>query len=203
MVDGQPQPGMTFGDAADVPQRVRRQHGDRHAGLLRRCPQPVERAVLQPLPRRIVQEGVAQPEHAGLLPPGGDVGAGGCVIERQRSQDGEAARIVAHRLERHRGGIRVPAGRMDHRGIHAALVHQRDRLLRGEMRHLAVREVARQSGSPEVDLCVDDLHGVSLPSFFRREAGQFRARVQAGATGVGYAASPSGSSSASATASPS
>ena len=44
------------------------------------------------------------------------------------------------------------------RGIYTGLVHQADRLVGGEGRHLPMGEVARQSGSPEVNLRIDDLH---------------------------------------------
>jgi hypothetical protein len=49
---------------------------------------------------------------------------------------------------------------MDDCGIDPAFVHQADGLCRGKRRHLAMREVARQAGSPEVDLGVDDLHRI-------------------------------------------
>jgi hypothetical protein len=50
---------------------------------------------------------------------------------------------------------------MNDRGIDTALVHQGDGLLRGKGRHLSMRKVARQAGSPEVNLRVDDLHRIS------------------------------------------
>jgi hypothetical protein len=49
---------------------------------------------------------------------------------------------------------------MNDSGIDASFVHQDDRLLGGEGRHLAMREVARQAASPEVNLSVDDLHRI-------------------------------------------
>jgi hypothetical protein len=49
---------------------------------------------------------------------------------------------------------------MNDRGIDAAFVHQGDGLRGGEGGHLAMRQVARQAASPEVDLGVDDLHRV-------------------------------------------
>ena len=147
---------------AEFRQRVGGQGGDRHAGFLGFRPQPVDGAVFDPLAGRIVQERISQAEHAGLVSPGGDAGAGGRVVERQRAHDRESARIVPHGLERHFGRIRVPAGGMDHGGIDAAFVHQGDGFLGREMRHLPMRQVAGQAGSPGVDLGVDDPHGVSF-----------------------------------------
>ena len=47
---------------------------------------------------------------------------------------------------------------MNDGGVDTAFVHQLDGLLRGEMRHLPMRQVARQAASPEVNLGVDNLH---------------------------------------------
>jgi hypothetical protein len=47
---------------------------------------------------------------------------------------------------------------MDDGGIDAAFVHQDNDLLWREVRHLSMREIAWQSGSPKVNLSVDDLH---------------------------------------------
>ena len=52
---------------------------------------------------------------------------------------------------------------MNDGGIDTAFIHQGDGLLGREVGHLPMREVARQAGSPEVDLGVDDLHPVGLP----------------------------------------
>ena len=49
---------------------------------------------------------------------------------------------------------------MNDGGIDTSFVHQDDGLLGGEVRHLTMREVAWQSGSPEVNLGVDDLHRI-------------------------------------------
>ena len=48
---------------------------------------------------------------------------------------------------------------MDNRGIHATRVHQRNGFLRREVRDLPVRLVAGQAGAPQMDLCIDDMHG--------------------------------------------
>jgi hypothetical protein len=48
-------------------------------------------------------------------------------------------------------------------GIDTAFVHQDDGLRRGKGRHLSMREVARQPGSPEVNLRVDYLHRMFSP----------------------------------------
>ena len=52
---------------------------------------------------------------------------------------------------------------MNDGGIDTTLIHQGDCLGWGEVRDLSVRKVAWQSGSPEVNLGVDDLHRVRLP----------------------------------------
>ena len=49
---------------------------------------------------------------------------------------------------------------MDHRGVDPALVHQGDGLCGGEGRDLPMRLIARQAAPPDVDLGIDDLHGV-------------------------------------------
>ena len=49
---------------------------------------------------------------------------------------------------------------MDHGGVDAALIHQADGLLGGEFRDLPMRQIARQAAAPDVDLGIDDLHGV-------------------------------------------
>src|SRR5580704_5928554 len=51
---------------------------------------------------------------------------------------------------------------MNDGGIDTSFVHQVDGLLRGKGRHLPMREVARQTSSPEMNLGVDDLH-LTLP----------------------------------------
>ncbi len=52
---------------------------------------------------------------------------------------------------------------MDDGGIDASFVHQADGFLGGKCRHLPMRRIARQAGSPEVNLGVDDSawHGPS------------------------------------------
>ena len=112
---------------------------DRDAGVLGGGPEPVERAILQPAAQRLLQEPVAQTEHARLVPPARHPRAGLRPVQRQRPHDGEPARIGAHRRERHRGRAWVPARRMDDRGVDTALIHQADGLLGGERRDLPMR----------------------------------------------------------------
>jgi hypothetical protein len=102
---------MTLGDPADVPQRVRRQHGDRHAGPLGGGPQPVGRPIGQPAPHRLLKKSVAQAERAGLAPPRIDEGPLARLTHREGAEDREAARKVPHGLEGHLGGVgSQPAG---------------------------------------------------------------------------------------------
>jgi hypothetical protein len=49
---------------------------------------------------------------------------------------------------------------MNDGGIHAAFVHQNDGLFGGEVAHLPMRLIARQASRPEMDLRIDDLHGL-------------------------------------------
>ena len=48
---------------------------------------------------------------------------------------------------------------MNDGGIDATFVHQSDGLLRGEVSHRPMRRIAWQARRPEMDLCIDDLHG--------------------------------------------
>ena len=149
---------MALGDPAELRQRIRRQRGDRNAGVFSGGPKPVEGAVVQPLPCGITEEPVPQTEHSRLLSPVCDACARFRAIERHRTHDREPAGVVPDRLERHVVRIRVPTRRMNDGGIDAPFVHQSDGLLRGEGRHLPMREVAWQAGAPEVNLGVDYLH---------------------------------------------
>jgi len=49
---------------------------------------------------------------------------------------------------------------MNDGGVDTSFVHQEDGLLGAKGRHLAMRQVARQPGTPEVNLRVDDLHRI-------------------------------------------
>src|SRR5207247_4162987 len=80
--------------------------------------------------------------------------------------DSKPARVVLNRLKCHLGRIWVPTRRMNDGGIDTPFIHQDDGLFRGEGRHLSMREVAWQAGSPEVNLGVDDLHD-TISSFLR------------------------------------
>src|SRR5262249_30599592 len=121
-------------------------------------PQPFQRAVVQPEPRRIGEKPVSQTEHSRLLPPVCNAIARFRPIERHRTHDCKAAGVFPDRRECHVRRIRVPARRMNDGGIDAAFIHQTDGLLGGKRRYLPVREVARQTASPAVNLSVDDLH---------------------------------------------
>jgi hypothetical protein len=49
---------------------------------------------------------------------------------------------------------------MDDRGVDPACIHQADGLLGGERRNLTMRHITRQAAAPEVNLGIDDLHGM-------------------------------------------
>ena len=125
---------------------------------------------MQPLPVWIVQERVAQAEHARLLPPAGDPLARVQPVQGQRAHDSKAAGIGLDSLEGHVGRAWIPAWRMDDGRIDAALVHQCDGFRRSKGRDLTVREIAWQAAPPEMDLGIDDLHGV-VPSVLLRVGG--------------------------------
>jgi hypothetical protein len=77
MIDSQAQAGMALGNAADIGEGIRAQHGDRNLGLLGGGPQPVEGAVGEPAARGIVQKRPSQTEHARLAAPRGEGRWGG------------------------------------------------------------------------------------------------------------------------------
>src|SRR5947207_15233650 len=119
---------------------------------------------MQPAPRRVSEEAIAQTEHARLLSPACNAVAGLGSIKRQRTHDRKAAGIIPYRRECHLGRSGIPTRRMNDGSVDAGFIHQPDRFLWGEMRHLAVRHVARQAASPEVNLRVYFRHStVVLP----------------------------------------
>ena len=164
VVDGQPQARMALGDTADVRQRIRRQHRDRHAGPLGGGPQPIERPVSQPAPQRLLEKSIAQTQHARLAPPLLDQGALVRLIQGEGTEDREAAGKVSYGLEGHLGRVGIPARRVDHRGVDTALVHEAHGLLGGERSDLTMGHVAGQTAAPEMDLGIHDAHRASLPS---------------------------------------
>ena len=80
----------------------------------------------------------AQPQHAGLITPGFQPCPLLRLIERKLAQDREPAGMIPHGFDRDGVGVRIPAWRMDDRGIHARLIHLGQQVLGGEARHLAM-----------------------------------------------------------------
>jgi hypothetical protein len=83
------------------------------------------------------------------------------VVEIEPAHDRETIGVFAYRLDRELVRIRVPQHRVDQCPVDAGLIHPRDRLLR-RIRFLAMVR-GRRALFPEMDLSVDDQHGVFLP----------------------------------------
>src|SRR5262249_40977216 len=116
-------PWMSLGDTGDLAKRVRCDHGYWDGSFLGLAPQPVDGAIGEPPPAWIVQERVAQAQHAWLLPPLRNARTPAGLVEWERSHDREPARVVPHRLKRQLRRARIPFGRMNDGGTHAAFVH--------------------------------------------------------------------------------
>ena len=76
-----------------------------------------------------LQERVAQPEHAGLLPPGLDLAALLGLVERDAAEDGEAIGVQARCLDRLGMRCGVPARRMQNSAVDARSIHVAQRLV--------------------------------------------------------------------------
>ena len=131
-----------------------------NAALLRRRPQPVERAVVEPRLLVRLQERVSQAAHAGLAGPGRESFQAIGVVRLDAAQNRELVRVASCGLGGERVRIRIPVGRMDDRAVHPGGVHLVDRFLDAERLGAMRRNDDRMLLCPEMNLGVDDLHVV-------------------------------------------
>ncbi len=163
VVDVHPQAGMPLGDAAeDLDVGAGGEQAHDQPRLLRRLPEPVERAVGPPGFLVRLVEGEAETEHARALAPVGDDLLAIRALEIEMPEDAEFVRVLAHRLD----GVSVDrfskrAGRMDHGAIDPGRGHLGERIFNGIGRNLAMVR-AHLAVAPDVDLRIDDQHHFSL-----------------------------------------
>ena len=129
---------------------------------LARLPEPVERAIGPPgLLMRLV-EGEPKPEHARPVTPARDDLLAIRAFQLEMSEDAELVGMRTHRLDgEHVDRLAERAGRMDHRAIDAGRGHLGQRIVDRIRRDLAMVR-AHLAVLPEVDLGIDDQHGVLL-----------------------------------------
>ena len=153
---------MALRDRADGLQQARPEQRDGKPRALGRGPQPVEASVGEPRLLMRLQEREAETEHARPALQAVDRRAALGLVEREVAEDGETVGVPARRLDRQCVGIRVPPGRMDHGRVDAALVHLLQHVVGREVRDLTVVRVGGLVVLPDVDLRIDDEHGVLL-----------------------------------------
>src|SRR5439155_19609268 len=107
-------------------------------------------------------EGEAKPEHARPLAPAGDDLFAVWALQIEMSEDAELVAMLAHRFDSEDvDGFAERAGRMDHRAIDPGRGHLGQRIVDRKGRDLAMLR-AHLAVLPEVDLGIDDQHGVLL-----------------------------------------
>src|SRR5262249_551799 len=84
------------------------------------------------------------------------------AIEGKVPQDREPIGMLARRLNRQLTRIRVPSRWMDHGRVNAGFIHLLEQIVLREGRDLPVTRVPRFLVGPDVNLCIDDQHGVLL-----------------------------------------
>src|SRR5437879_12792558 len=104
----------------------------------------------------------AEAEHPWPLLPAVDQRAVLRAIEGEVPQYGEPVRVLACRLDRQFVGIGVPPWRMDDGGVDARFVHLLQQIVLGEAGYLSMGRIGRQTAAPDMDLCVNNQHGVLL-----------------------------------------
>jgi hypothetical protein len=70
--------------------------------------------------------------------------------------------MLARGLNRQLIGIGVPSWRMDHGRVYAGFIHLFQQIVLREGGHLSVGRVCGFVVGPDVNLCIDDQHGVLL-----------------------------------------
>ena len=104
----------------------------------------------------------AQAEHPGPALPAIDQRAALRAIEWEVPQDREPVGMLARGLDRQLVGIGVPSRRMDHGRVDAGFIHLLQQIVLREGGYLSVARVRGFVVGPDVDLCIDDQHGVLL-----------------------------------------
>src|SRR5205085_3734450 len=136
------------------------QEPDGQSPLLARPPEPVERAIGPPRLLLRLVEGKPKPEHAGPLAPMSNDLLAIRTLDIEVPEDAKFAGVLAYRLDsKNVDGLAERAGRMDHRAIDLGRGHLRERVIDRIGRNLAMVR-AHLAVLPEVDLGIDDQHGV-------------------------------------------
>ncbi len=114
-------------------------------------------------------EGEAQPEHAGLAPPGRDPPWTVGVAQRQPAHHGKPVRMAVGRGQRDVVAIALPGRRHDDDPVDTGSIHVGQQLGCAKRRGaMGQRLIARRPGSrgrigrPEMNLRVDDQHATVL-----------------------------------------
>src|SRR5712691_8278955 len=138
------------------------QEPDGQAGPLASPPEPVERAIGPPRLLTRLVEGEPKPEHALPLAPMRDDALAIRALEVEMPEDTELVGVPAHRLDGENvDGLAERARRMNHRAIDPSRGHLGQRIIDRIGRDLAMVR-AHLAVLPEVDLGIDDQHGVLL-----------------------------------------
>ena len=80
-------------------------------------------------------------------------------------QDRAAAGMLLGSLSSDLVGMRIPARRIEHRPVDAGCIHLPQRIVLGVDSNLAVRRIGREAVFPDMDLRVNNQHGILLLCF--------------------------------------
>jgi hypothetical protein len=155
VIDEKPQPRMLRSDPGHDLAAIRHQQAHRNTRALRGRPQPVGRAVDQPVLLARFQECEAQSQHAGLLLPRLHERAVLRLAHVEEADDRQPIGMLAGRFERNLVGPRIPARRMQQHARHTGLVHVPQQFILRVARDLPV-DAHRCAAFPDVNLRVDD-----------------------------------------------
>ena len=170
-------PGCFWATSRDLGQEAAGEQRQGQPGALGRRPQPVDRAVGRPGLLMRLHEDEAQAEHPRPLLPAVDQRAalgrraGSCRGSPGGRDAGAPPRPPA------RWSSDPRRRRMDHRRVDAGFVHLLQQIVLGEGGDLTVIRVRGLAVAPDVDLRVDDQHGVLLSVFRCRRRRLTRARL--------------------------
>jgi hypothetical protein len=114
VVDQQAQARMPFGDPANGRKLVRRHQRNRDLDAFGGGPQPVHRAVAEPVLLVRLEKEKAQPEHARPALPAVDQRPALRLVQREMVQDRKPIRLLAGGLDRDLDIVAVLSGRMEY-----------------------------------------------------------------------------------------